>query len=46
MSEKMDILFDTMDNDKEMWMKDYSILVDCMYAALSHGGGTTVSDNK
>ncbi|KAL0633576.1 hypothetical protein Q9L58_007536 [Maublancomyces gigas] len=38
MSEKMEILFDTMDDDKERWMKDYSILVDCIYAALSHGG--------
>lgn len=38
MSEKMEILFNTMDDDKERWMKSYSILVDCMYTALSNGG--------
>lgn len=37
-TEKMDVVFDTMDDDKERWMKDYSILVDCIYVALSNGG--------
>ncbi|KAI5839539.1 hypothetical protein DFP73DRAFT_587459 [Morchella snyderi] len=37
MTNKMDVIFDTMDEEKELWMKDYSILVDCMYAALSNG---------
>lgn len=37
-SEKMDILFHTMDEAKERWMKDYSVMVDCMHAALSNGG--------
>lgn len=37
-TEKMDAVFDTMDEDKERWMKDYSVLVDCMYAALNNGG--------
>lgn len=37
-TERMDAVFDTMDEDKEKWMKDYSILVDCIYVALSRGG--------
>lgn len=31
MTNKMDVIFDTMDEEKELWIKDYSILVDCMY---------------
>ncbi|RPA93683.1 hypothetical protein L873DRAFT_1629731, partial [Choiromyces venosus 120613-1] len=38
LSEQMDVLFDTMGKDRERWMKDYSILVDCMFGALSNGG--------
>ncbi|KAF8538994.1 hypothetical protein BDD12DRAFT_839949, partial [Trichophaea hybrida] len=38
LSEKMNVLFDTMDEDQERWMKDYSVLVDCMFGALSNGG--------
>ncbi|KAI5844493.1 hypothetical protein DFP73DRAFT_549515 [Morchella snyderi] len=38
LSGKMDVVFPWMDEDKELWMKDYSVLVDCMYAALSSGG--------
>jgi hypothetical protein len=38
MTDKMEVLFDTMGGAKERWMKDYSVLVDCMYAALSMGG--------
>lgn len=38
MTEKMDVTFDTMEQDKKRWIKDYSVLVDCMYAALSSGG--------
>lgn len=38
MTNKIDVLFDTMSEEKERWMKDYTILVDCMYAALSNGG--------
>lgn len=43
MTDKMEVLFDTMEGAKERWMKDYSVLVDCMYVALSNGG--TVEDN-
>ena len=32
------VLFGGMGNDKERWMKDYSILVDCMNVASSNGG--------
>lgn len=35
-TEKMEILFDTMEEDKERWMKDYSVLVDCLNVALSN----------
>ncbi|KAI5839540.1 hypothetical protein DFP73DRAFT_208286 [Morchella snyderi] len=35
---KMDVIFDTMDEEKELWMKDFSVLVDCIYAALNNGG--------
>lgn len=38
MTNKMDAIFDTIDEEKELWMKGDSILVDCMYAALSNGG--------
>ena len=31
------VLFDGMKNDKEGWMKDSSVLVDCMNVALSNG---------
>ena len=27
-----------MNKDKSRWMDDYSVLVDCMYAALNDGG--------
>ena len=37
-TEKMEILFDTMGEGKERWMKDYSVLVDCMNVALTNGG--------
>ncbi|KAG0639089.1 hypothetical protein HOY80DRAFT_1001257 [Tuber brumale] len=31
-------LFPRMGTDKERWIRDYSVLVDCMYAALTSGG--------
>ncbi|RPB23803.1 hypothetical protein L211DRAFT_786034, partial [Terfezia boudieri ATCC MYA-4762] len=37
-SEKMDILFDTMGEDEQRWMDDHSMLVDCLNVALSNGG--------
>ena len=39
-TEKMDVLFDSMDGDtgKERWIKDCSILVDCIIMALRNGG--------
>jgi hypothetical protein len=30
--------FPRMHEEKERWLKDYSILVDCVYVALSKGG--------
>lgn len=38
MTNKIDVLFDTMSEEKERWMRDYSILVDCMHAALRNRG--------
>lgn len=34
----MIVLFDDMGNDKEGWMKDYCVPVDCMNVALSNRG--------
>lgn len=34
MTWKMDMLFEDMENDTELWMREYSILVDCIYVAL------------
>ena len=44
---RIDVLYQRMAQEKEkaIWMKDHSVLVDCIYAALNHGGraGTTHS---
>ncbi|KAF8459837.1 hypothetical protein BDZ91DRAFT_851902 [Kalaharituber pfeilii] len=32
-------VFDEMDKQKELWMKDCSVVVDCLIAALRDGGG-------
>lgn len=32
------VLFETMETDKDEWLKNNSVVVDCMYAALSNGG--------
>ncbi|KAF8470851.1 hypothetical protein BDZ91DRAFT_791810 [Kalaharituber pfeilii] len=37
-SEEMLIFFDTMGSDKKRWMDSFSIVVDCIYYALTHGG--------
>ncbi|RPA93393.1 hypothetical protein L873DRAFT_1705418 [Choiromyces venosus 120613-1] len=36
-SEKIQLLFDTMGNDEEKWMANYSILIECCNVALSNG---------
>ena len=33
---KIDVLFKGMEQEKERWMKDYSILVDCILGAYFH----------
>ena len=35
--EKIEVLFEGMYGDKERWMSDYSVIVDCMNVALSDG---------
>jgi len=37
MTRKIDVLFNGMDQEGKLWMKDNSVLVDCMYVALSNG---------
>jgi hypothetical protein len=37
-SDKMDVLFGAMGENQEKWVKDYSVLVDCVFVALSNGG--------
>jgi len=36
------VVFDTMATNKEKWMKEFSVLVDCVYAALRNGGSIVV----
>ncbi|KAG0135879.1 pyridoxal phosphate-dependent transferase [Tuber indicum] len=36
-SEKIQLMFDTMDHDEKRWIADYSILIDCFNVALSNG---------
>jgi len=35
LTEKIEVLFEGMYRDKERWMSDYSVIVDCMNVALS-----------
>ncbi|KAG0640715.1 pyridoxal phosphate-dependent transferase [Tuber brumale] len=37
-SNKIQLLFDTMDVSEEEWMADYSVIVECLNVALSSGG--------
>lgn len=37
-TEEFAVMFQTMETNKKRWMKDFSIVVDCMYFALSNGG--------
>ncbi|KAG0135878.1 pyridoxal phosphate-dependent transferase [Tuber indicum] len=43
-SEKIQLMFDTMGKEEERWMADYSILIDCFNVALSDGGRDRVKD--
>ena len=38
MTDNTEVVFDTMARNKEKWFRDYSLLVDCVYAALGNGG--------
>jgi len=38
MTDKFLVVFDTMRNNKKRWLAFHSVLVDCIYAALSSGG--------
>jgi hypothetical protein len=38
MTREITLVFNGMDEDKETWMKDGSVLVDCMFVTLSNVG--------
>ena len=38
MTNNIEVVFDTMAEEKERWIKEFSVLVDCVYAALGNGG--------
>ena len=38
MTEKFMVLFNTMGKQKDRWMKENSVVVDCLYVALQNGG--------
>jgi len=38
MTREITVVFNGMDEDEESWMKEGSVLVDCMFVALSNGG--------
>jgi len=42
-SEKIELLFDSMAKDKGRWMSDYSILIDCLNVALSNGAKHSIA---
>lgn len=37
LTRKIEVLFEGMDQEKDKWMSNYSIIVDCMNVALSNG---------
>jgi len=39
MTNRIGVVFDTMARDKEKWMKEFSVLVGCVYAALDNVNG-------
>jgi hypothetical protein len=36
MTRRVDVLFQGMDQQKDLWMKKHSVVIDYMYAALSN----------
>ena len=38
MTDELHVVFETIDKNKDKWMRKHSFLVDCVYAALSSGG--------
>lgn len=38
MTNEFMVMFDTMQDDKEKWMKEYSVVVACIVVALTNGG--------
>ena len=42
MTNNINVVFGTMDKEKERWMKEGAVLVDCINFALSNGGRTVV----
>jgi len=46
MTRQFRALFDGMEEDKVRWMKDYSIVIECMLFALSNGGLVQENEGK
>ena len=38
MTNKMEVVFDAIEEEKARWMKEFALLIDCMYVALQSGG--------
>lgn len=43
---KIEAVFDTMGRDEKKWMREFSVIVDCVYAALGDGGKVNRSGEK
>jgi len=43
---KIEVVFDTMRREREKWIRDFSVIVDCVYAALSDGSTVNRSGGK
>ena len=41
-TDKLFVVFDLMRDDRDEWMRSFSLVVDCIYAALSNGGVGTM----
>ena len=37
-TEKLSVIFETMERDKKKWIDNYSVVVGCLYSALCDGG--------
>ena len=45
-SNRIEAVFDTMWRERDRWIRDFSVIVDCVYAALGDGGKVNQSAGK